>query len=201
MKGVSRSLDDLDRVAFRLTRTVRTQFPQLCTQGFTLGDLEKHLLPFPDVRREMADSSRQAFEIVMLRLVSGERGYVTADRELQHASRHALGAPVPSLSLIGEWATASLHLSDPDSAGPSSSEAPEMTDTEIFPVLAPSLSPTRGSKAIHAWCRYCDGQLPDKCDTKFCPHCGIDQTARQCPACSTELKEGWSFCVTCGRRY
>jgi predicted amidophosphoribosyltransferase len=33
----------------------------------------------------------------------------------------------------------------------------------------------------------------------FCPHCGMDMTKRQCPACSTELDVHWRFCVTCGR--
>ncbi len=33
----------------------------------------------------------------------------------------------------------------------------------------------------------------------FCPHCGMDMTKRQCPACSTELDVKWRFCVTCGR--
>ena len=33
----------------------------------------------------------------------------------------------------------------------------------------------------------------------FCPHCGLNLTVRQCPACSTELDVNWRFCVTCGR--
>jgi hypothetical protein len=52
--------------------------------------------------------------------------------------------------------------------------------------------PTRG-------CRYCGGRLPDGRVLTFCPHCGLDLTKRQCPACSTEMEMGWRFCVTCGR--
>jgi hypothetical protein len=67
---VSRSLDDLDRLAFRLSRVVRTQFPQLLHQGFTLTDLEERLLPYREVRREMADSGPDAFETAVLRLIA-----------------------------------------------------------------------------------------------------------------------------------
>lgn len=112
MSVVARSLDDLDRLAFRLSRTVRTQFPYLLTQGFTLADLEERLLPYREVRREMADSGPDAFETTLLRLVAGERGYLQTDQDLQEASRQALASPAPTLALVGEWATTSLHLGD-----------------------------------------------------------------------------------------
>ena len=71
MSVVSRSLDDLDRLAFRLSRTIRTQYPNLLTQGFTLADLEERLLTFRDARREMADGGVAAFEHTILRLLAG----------------------------------------------------------------------------------------------------------------------------------
>ena len=98
MSVVSRSLDDLDRLAFRLSRTVRTQYPHLLTQGFTLTDLEERLLPFRDVRREMADGGADAFERAVLRLIAGERGYLETESELQTACTQALASPSPSMS-------------------------------------------------------------------------------------------------------
>ena len=47
----ARSLDDLDRLSFRLARVIRQQYPQLSSQGFTLIDLEERLLPFRETRR------------------------------------------------------------------------------------------------------------------------------------------------------
>ncbi len=113
---VSRSLDDLDRLAFRLSRTVRTQHPHLLTQGFTLTELEERLLPFREARREMADGGADAFERAVLRMVAGERGYLQTDAELQNACVQALAAPSPSLSLIRAWATSSLMLTPPATA-------------------------------------------------------------------------------------
>jgi hypothetical protein len=48
-------------------------------------------------------------------------------------------------------------------------------------------------------CRYCSGALPTDRQATFCPHCGLNLTTRQCPACSSELDVTWRFCVTCGR--
>ena len=110
MSAVARSLDDLDRLAFRLSRTIRTQHPQLLALGFTLSDLEERLLPFREVRREMADGGADAFESALLRLVAGERDYVMAEPALQSACRQALAFPSPTLSMVRAWATSTLQL-------------------------------------------------------------------------------------------
>jgi hypothetical protein len=110
---VARSLDDLDRLAFRLSRTIRTQHPQLLALGFTLSDLEERLLPFREVRREMANGGADAFESALLRLVAGERNYVMADPALQRACRQALAFPSPTLSMVRAWATSTLQLNQP----------------------------------------------------------------------------------------
>ena len=67
------------------------------------------------------------------------------------------------------------------------------------PANARRVTPARGTRATHAHCRFCDGQLPDFRKITFCPHCGMDLTKRQCQACSTELEANWHYCVTCGR--
>ena len=114
MSVVSRSLDDLDRLAFRLSRTVRTQYPHLLTQGFTLTDLEERLLPFREARREMADGGADAFERAVLRLIAGERGYLQTESELQTACTQALASPSPSM----------LHLMIGVSVSPPLSSSP-----------------------------------------------------------------------------
>lgn len=73
MSSGSRSLDDLDRLAFRLSRVIRQQYPQFASQGFTLIDLEERLLPFREARREMADGGAESWERAMLRILAGER--------------------------------------------------------------------------------------------------------------------------------
>lgn len=220
MTAVARSLDDLDRLAFRLTRTISGQYPHLLTQGFTLIDLEERLLPYRDVKRELADSGADGFERSLLRLIAGERDYVQGEPELQAACRRALALPSPTMALVRGWATAHLTLAGDRaavaSAGAATGAAVPGVD-ELFP--APSLSAvgvvpgatdaraTSGNvvraalaqTAAGVRCRYCDHRLPEGRAVTFCPHCGLDLTKRQCAACSTELAAEWKHCVTCGR--
>jgi hypothetical protein len=202
---VSRSLDDLDRLAFRLSRTIRTQFPQLLAQGFTLSDLEERLLPYREVRREMADGGADAFETALLRLVAGDRGYLVADPELQGACRSALAFPSPTLSMVRAWATSTLRLAQANGAAvPSAAMASAVaSEHDLFPPPSQgsTLSTTTEAPAVaHRCCRYCDNKLPQGRAITFCPFCGMDLTKRQCPACSTELDVNWRYCVTCGRQ-
>ncbi|WP_396202270.1 zinc ribbon domain-containing protein [Gemmatimonas sp.] len=189
MSVVSRSLDDLDRLAFRLSRTVRTQYPHLLTQGFTLTDLEERLLPFRDARREMADGGADAFERAVLRLIAGERGYLETASELQTACTQALASPSPSMSLVRAWATTSLTLA----------QQATTVGTERMATPPATAIGARTAEAKPCGCRYCGNRLPENRRMTFCPHCGMDMTKRQCPACSTELDVHWRFCVTCGR--
>ena len=102
MTPPSPTIDDLDRLAFRLRRLLREQHPQLATHGFTLRDLEEHLLPFRETRREMADGSADAWERVLLRLLAGERDVIAAEPAMQRACRDALASTAPTLSLVRE---------------------------------------------------------------------------------------------------
>lgn len=48
-------------------------------------------------------------------------------------------------------------------------------------------------------CSFCTNALPTGRAITFCPHCGMNVTVAQCPACSSEVQAGWRYCVTCGR--
>jgi hypothetical protein len=188
VSSATRSLDDLDRLAFRLARIIRQHYPQLMTQGFTLIDLEERLLPFRETRREMADGGAESWERAMLRLLAGERDILAVEPTLRDACRKALELPSPTLALVREWSNSLLSMGTQnvglEDATVGSSAPP--------PMRAGARPSTRG-------CRYCGGRVPDGRRVTFCPHCGTDLTKRQCPACSTELEAAWRFCVTCGR--
>lgn len=208
MSVVARSLDDLDRLAFRLVRTIRSQHPHLLTQGFSLTDLEERLLPYRDVRREMADSGADAFERALLRLVSGERDYLLGEVELQDACKRALLLPSPTMALVRGWTTSHLSLAATLTNGSGTPvdelfPAPSLSAIGMAPAAAGTAgtTPTATQPAPRAGirCRYCDHRLPEGRKVTFCPHCGLDLTKRQCAACSTELAAEWKHCVTCGR--
>lgn len=103
-------MDDLDRLAFRVARTVRTTYPHLLERGFTLSDLEERLAPYPETRREMAHGGPDGYEQTVLRLIAGERGYLAAEPELQEACRRALQMASPAVSIVRSWAGSTLSL-------------------------------------------------------------------------------------------
>lgn len=103
-------MDDLDRLAFRVARTVRTTYPHLLERGFTLSDLEERLAPYPETRREMAHGGPDGYEQTVLRLIAGERGYLSAEPELQEACRRALQMASPAVSIVRSWAGSTLSL-------------------------------------------------------------------------------------------
>lgn len=208
-------MDDLDRLAFRLARTIRQRFPQLRERGFSLTDLEERLLPFRDARRELANTGAEAFETTMLRLVSGERGYLVTPGELSTACRSALALASPTMAQVRSWAAECLTL------GPAALEIGTERTSGAFDAVraagggallmasgtgegalsttAPRITVSAGRPTPHRGCRYCGGRLPDGRPSTFCVHCGLDLSKRQCPACSTHLDVAWRFCVTCGR--
>lgn len=224
-------MDDLDRLAFRLVRTVRNNYPHLLTQEFTLTDLEERLLPFRDARREMSNSGPEVWEVNVLRMVSGERAYLKTEADLQLACRQALSLPSPTLALVRPWSATTLRIGDAaanlgnDRLQSSSDEfaatavglefAPSAlrlaTPQVITGTNAPAITqehavqstePRRHTPGVllrNCGCRFCGGKLPESRKLTFCPHCGVNLTVRQCPACSTELDVNWRFCVTCGR--
>lgn len=223
-------MDDLDRLAFRLMRTVRSSYPHLMTQEFTLTDLEERLVPFRDARREMSNNGPEAWEITLLRMLSGERDYVTTNADLQLACRQALSLSSPTLALVRPWSSTTVRVGQgavklgieraqatptfrDDAAMGSVFSAKTLrlatpaSSTGIKVVKsaamngAPAAEPRRTSNSIltTCGCRFCGGKLPDARKVTFCPHCGVNLTVRQCPACSTELDVNWRYCVTCGR--
>ncbi|HSG67015.1 MAG TPA: zinc ribbon domain-containing protein [Gammaproteobacteria bacterium] len=103
-------MDDLDRLAFRVARTVRTTYPHLLERGFTLSDLEERLAPYPETRREMAHGGPDGYEQTVLRLIAGERGYLAAEPALQEACRRALQMASPAVSIVRSWAGSTLTL-------------------------------------------------------------------------------------------
>ncbi len=211
-------MDDLDRLAFRVARTVRTTYPHLLEHGFTLADLEERLAPYPEARREMASGGLDGYELTVLRLLAGERGYLAAEPELQEACRRAMQMASPTVSIVRTWASSTLtlrqqafSLATERGATPPATAGAGDTLNQMF---AMHDEPTRtGSQEVHVnrvespeplssgcQCHFCGGTLPTARTLKFCPYCGLDLTVRHCPACSTELERTWQFCVTCGRQ-
>lgn len=103
-------MDDLDRLYRRLVHNIRGTRPEYLKIPFTVRELYEQLVPYRHNRRELAIETNDDYETAVARLLSGERGYVTADPELQESLRRELASPTGDPGLFKEHADATISL-------------------------------------------------------------------------------------------
>jgi hypothetical protein len=178
-----------------------------------VGDLWRTLVPYGAVRREVGVDTAEDHELLLLRLLAGERGYVFADDTLQADLQHELASPNPDLRILEVYAQAratlaaeaarrvlALAADDPALAPPPAPPKPAPRPAApaargSVPDVTAAVPPTRERPG----CRFCGGALPDGRAVMYCPHCGQNLHERRCAGCSAPLDAGWKFCVACGR--
>jgi hypothetical protein len=103
-------MDDVDRMYRHLVRTIRATSPQLLTQPFQVGDLYTTILPYRLHRRELGVETNQDYEMALLELLSGGRGYLAVDDRMRSELGATLKSPNPDTSLIRNFSTARIAL-------------------------------------------------------------------------------------------
>ncbi|MGH7467705.1 MAG: zinc ribbon domain-containing protein [Longimicrobiales bacterium] len=77
---------------------------------------------------------------------------------------------------------------------------PAATARPASPAAAPP--PAQPSAAVRAAsavsCAACKKPMPNARPARFCPHCGHDQSRRQCAGCHEPMEATWKYCVACG---
>jgi hypothetical protein len=197
-------MDALDQMFRVLVRTLRTKQPALLTAPFTVADLYQQILPYRHFRRELALETNQEYEMTLMELLSGARGYLDVDEQLRDELGKELQSPSPEPSRVREFAEAHVAIK-PSALAVTESPAGAATPNRTSPVAA-----SAGAKSIEnasapsgpagaSRCRYCGGDLPSGRVLHFCPHCGQNLQVLNCPACGAEVEAGWKFCVACGK--
>jgi hypothetical protein len=204
-------MDALDRMFHVLVRTLREKNPALLVAPFTVGELHSQILPYRHFRRELGLESNQEYELILMELLTGARGYLDVDERLRDELGKELVAATPDTARVREFAES--HVSVNNAAQAKVPEAPRVsTPTRAVAATPVGATPTSaidrisgGNVAVGAGavmdsrCRYCSGELPAGRDARFCPHCGQNLQVLNCPACGAEVEAGWRFCITCGK--
>jgi hypothetical protein len=125
-------MDDVDRMYRHLVRTIRATSPQLLTQPFPVGDLYSTILPYRLHRRELGVETNQDYEMAMLELLSGGRGYLAVDDRMRDELGATLKSSNPDPTIIRNFSTARVAL------------APEMLE-KLEDRLSGALSPETGA--------------------------------------------------------
>jgi len=146
-------MDDVDRMYRHLVRTIRATAPQLLTQPFQVADLYATILPYRLHRRDLGLETNQDYEMAMLELLSGGRGYLVVENRMREVLGESLRSPNPDPQLIREFASSRVALApealkqlDPDAAAASSAAAAPTAPTGI-PVEVVTTGPRRAGAA------------------------------------------------------
>jgi hypothetical protein len=198
-------MDALDRLAARLAEILSAGGRGDPGRSVEIAEIFQTLVPYRRVRDEAGLDTAEDYELALLRLLAGERGYAKGDVAMQERITLELEEAVPDLTLYKAFARSRVTLVD--GAIPSRASA-----GAAIPAAASGASPVSSSEGEvprptqrtvtsepGERCRYCSQELPQGRRLTYCPHCGQNLTVLQCPACSTEMEMGWKFCVTCGR--
>ncbi len=202
---------ELEELFTMLARSLYETDPALVAHPLEVDSLAARWLPYAQVRRTLGVPTNEDYELLLMRLLSGEEGFVFADEALQDDLRRETGSLNPDLTALRTYGAARVTLAreavrrvldlaeqdlppPPPAAGPSRPSMPVAA-----PVPDPSAPPPRGRAAPKRVCQYCGQDLPAGYDVHFCAHCGFNVQTLRCAGCSAEMEPTWRFCVNCGR--
>jgi hypothetical protein len=103
-------MDNLDRMFRHLVRTIETRNREYLTRPFEVAELYQTILPYRLHRRELGLDTNQDYELTLLELLSGARGYLVVDERMRDTLRKELGSGSPDLSVLREFATTHVAL-------------------------------------------------------------------------------------------
>lgn len=125
-------MDDLDRMFRRLVQNIRNGHPEYLARPFEVAELYQHLVPYRLNRRELGIETNQDYEAALCQLLSGERGYLTGDDEMQSAIRREIASSNPNTAIFREFAASRVALSP--------AAVQQMNEMPAAPSGAPTLS-------------------------------------------------------------
>src|SRR5688500_13079873 len=93
-------MDDLDRIFRRLVQNLRGKYQQYLSTPFSTEELYQVIVPYRHNRQELGIDTNQDYEVALMRLLSGERGYLVVDRDMRESLTRELESSNPDTSLF-----------------------------------------------------------------------------------------------------
>lgn len=128
-------MDSLDRLFRHLVRTIRASYPQYLNQPFEVAELYQTIMPYRHHRRELGLDTNQDYEMKLLELLSGARGYLVVEDRMRDTLTRELAAPNPDPGAFREFATTQVSLS------PDAVRQAESADAAAAPTAARTSGP------------------------------------------------------------
>lgn len=196
--------DVLERFHEVLLQEIRESRPEYLTEPFTVAEIYQELVPYRSHRDRIGVDINGDYEDALLRMLSGEGGYLRLDSEvaLREIQKELEGSN-PNSALFHEFAAAEVRL-NPQRASAEAAEPPAASEDGVIghieadDVAVRDAGGRTESQTGPTACFWCRKDLPERDSTNFCPFCGGDLRSLSCHKCGGELEWGWQFCVSCG---
>jgi hypothetical protein len=202
-------MDVLDRLHTRLRRALEARGGRM-DEPFTVAELYQQLIPYRAVRGELALLELAPYEHALLRLLAGERDYLTlSDTHVVEDLRRELREPNPILGVYRDYAEVRVWLAaHAPGAGESVGEADDGVDvtldgaTHLSGFVAPPLKPALPVSVPAAAAPDRAGEVGGQSRRTGGPNPArvSGAAAGACVACEEPLPqvEGLRFCPACG---
>lgn len=193
-------MDDLDRLFQRLVHNIRNGHIEYLSVPFTVQELYDALVPYRHYRRDLGIDTNQDYEAAVMRLLSGEKGYIRGDQAMQERLKKEMASQHPDLGAFRDYGETRISLIpgavEKLGVSVSAQNAGGNGSEEGTSLSVPSLS----TMEVPVGCRFCGGTLPEGRTVTYCPHCGQNLAAKHCEGCGAELDLTWKYCVNCGKK-
>jgi hypothetical protein len=219
-------LTDLERFFRRLVSNLAATDPGRLHAPIPLADIAVSIVPYRTNRRALHVDSSEEYEMLLLRLCTGEGGYIrTEPEEVRQKFETEVHSPNPDLEVLHRFEDVSVVLRPdrvaqaliPEEGGLESVPRPvappplpfvafeegpeEEIEEDVDEAILDPIEAQEADEEVlerdQTQCVFCGGALPDR-PVNFCPHCGQSQIATTCPSCHADVEPGWRHCVTCG---
>jgi hypothetical protein len=211
--------DELDRLFGRLVEALAESGPGRLATPFVAAELYERLVPYRSNRPRLNVATHQDYEMTVLRLLAGERGYARLEPvDVREALEREVATTNPDVGLFRNFPEAQVMINRiaaerflkgervfaPPAQEPSEIDDVEDQEDDAEQVTSGPTPPSHfsldESETSTLQCAYCGGTLPGARKVNFCPHCGQPPSGElRCPACGSEVDVGWGYCVSCGR--
>jgi hypothetical protein len=213
-------MDDLDRLYHQLVDSMRRQRPTALLEPCTVLEVHEHLVPYRRVRNALGFRSNEDYEATLSRMLSGERGYLLGEGDLQPELQVGLGEIVADIRRYRSYPEARVWL-NPEKIPPPGDiryappEVRERTDwaraiaadeamapdsEETQPINHPTADP--GASAPPEAVSVDDATSVEDPAAAESEDVAMDRAApaatRTCRRCTEQLPEGALFCPFCG---
>lgn len=205
-------MDHLERMFRVLVQTIRARYPQYLSSPFDVAELHQTILPYRHHRAELRFDTNEDYEVALLELLSGARGFLIVDERMRDVLGAELASKNPDPSTFRQFAKSQVALSPEAlrrmdgtpgsaSAGTAAQAPASASDQSQKPGVPASVGGTLPNISRTDTGGMADSGGDSAVPQRAAPAAVVPQQGEPCRACGEALPPGRpiTFCPHCGQ--